>query len=100
MDTLILANGVFDLGNDLANQTDNLVKTVLGVVGIIIGCVIIFGNPTIGRTILGVVVGGIIMALPWIMPSVSEMLKNDLDASVVVQEHVFEDQALNEGLEL
>lgn len=99
MDTLILADGIFDLGNDLANQTSNLVKTVLVVVGVIIACVIIFKNPSFGRVIMGIAVGGFIAGLPWIVPVVSEMLQSDLDATAVVQEHQLEEQQFNYELE-
>lgn len=100
MNTLILAQGIFDLGNDLANETSALMKTVLVIIGVIIGCVIIFKNPSFGRVISGVCVGGFIAGLPWIIPAVSQMFQSDIEATSIVQERVIEPQDHTDELEL
>lgn len=89
---LVVGNGFFDWINNLTSDADSTVKTILALVGTVVGVMIIVKNPTVGRSILGIVVGGMIIALPYIIPGMGNMFSNEIESSApMMQEVVLEE---------
>lgn len=83
--------GVTGLLDGLISDADNLIKAVTVVIGTVVAIVIIAKNPTVGRAIIGIVVGAFIASLPWLIPGVGGLFREDIEASpaAVVEEDMF-----------
>lgn len=66
---------------DFVDDASGLIQAILAVVGVIVAVLIIAKNPTIGRVIVGIMVGAFIASLPWILPAVGEMFRGDIEAA-------------------
>lgn len=78
LSNFIVAAGLLDWVNDTVSEVDSTIKVILGVVGVIVGVSIIVKNPSIGRVIMGSVVGAFIVSLPWLIPAVGNMFRGDI----------------------
>lgn len=84
---LVVANSLTDWIYDFVSEIDILVKAVLGVAGAILAVLIISKNPTAGRVITGLFVGGVVAALPWLVLGFGDMVRGEVEASAqVIQE--------------
>jgi hypothetical protein len=85
------ASGLTGWLDDKVDSANGIVTGVCVVAGIVIGIVIIVQRPTFGRAILGVCVGAFIAGLPWLIPAVGDLFKEDVEAAgppaSVVEEH-------------
>lgn len=68
-----------------------LINAALIIAGVVFAIVFIAKNPSMGRVLMGVVIGAFISGLPWIIPAVGEMFRGDITASghyIVVENHI------------
>lgn len=84
INNLVVASSLTDWVGDFVGDVGTLIQVILGVVGAIVAVVIIVKNPTVGRSIMGVLVGAFIAALPWLVTNVGEMIRGDVEASAQV----------------
>lgn len=83
--------GLTGLLDGLISDADTLIKAVVVVIGTVIAIAIIMKNPTFGRALIGVGVGAFVASLPWLIPAVGGLFREDIEASpavVVVDEDV------------
>lgn len=72
---------LFDWAGNTVDRASGLIEAVLIVIGLVVAIMIIVKNPTVGRVIIGIMVGAFIASLPWILPAVGEMFRGDIEAS-------------------
>lgn len=90
INNIVVASSLTEWAGNFVDDVDALIKTVLVVVGAIVAVVIIIKNPSVGRSIIGLVVGGFIAALPWLVGAVGGMIRGDVEASaqvITLEEH-------------
>lgn len=94
-ENLVVGAGITGWVEDMVGSVENLVRMILGVVGLIVAVMIIIKNPTVGRSIIGICVGAFIAGLPWIVPAMGDMFRGDIEGSgagaphaVVVEEEM------------
>lgn len=97
---IVTGAGALDWIGDFLTDVDGLVKATLAIVGVVVAVLIIVKNPSIGRTITGLVVGGFIWGLPYLIPLVGDMFRSDVSsAPVTVQEALVPDMAPSSQLD-
>lgn len=82
---------------DFVDEASGLIAAILAVVGVIVAIMIIVKNPTVGRVIIGIMVGAFIASLPWILPAVGEMFRGDIEASGLVPYALAVENLLHHG---
>lgn len=96
-ESLVIGSGFIDWINGLASNVSSTIGTLLGIAGVVLAIIIIAKNPTVGRVIIGVLIGAFAASLPWLIPAVGEMVRGDVEGSgagtspyafVVVEEEV------------
>ena len=98
---LITGNSFTEWAGGFLSDVDSLVKTALAIVGVVVAVIIISKNPTVGRSVIGIVVGAFIWALPYLIPMVGDMVRGDVSAAPsVVQEVPVLDTTPAEPLEI
>lgn len=75
------AAGLTGWVDDKVSDVSSTVVGICLVAGIIVGILIIVRNPTVGRTIVGVVVGAFIASLPVIIPAAGDLIQGDINAA-------------------
>lgn len=94
-DIVVTAGGLTGWAENMVGSVEGLVQMILAVVGLIVAVMIIVKNPSVGRTIIGVVVGAFIAGLPWIIPAVGDLFRGDIEGSGTGTPHavVIEEEA-------
>lgn len=75
------ASGLLGWVDGKVGEVNSTVATICVAAGVIIGIVIIVKNPTVGRSIIGIMVGAFIASLPWLIPGVGAMIRGDVEAA-------------------
>jgi len=78
---IVVGAGALDWIGDFLTDVDRLVKTALALVGVVVAVLIIAKNPSLGRTISGLVVGAFIWGLPYLVPLVGDMFRSDVSSA-------------------
>lgn len=83
--TSVAGVSLTDWMGNFVGEARGLIIAILSIAGVVIAVMIIIKNPTVGRVIVGVLVGGFVAGLPWIIPAAGEMVRGDINASA--QDH-------------
>lgn len=75
------ASGLTGWVDDKVGDANSTVVGICVLAGVIVAIIIIVRNPTVGRAIIGVLVGAFIAGLPVIIPGVGQMVQGDIDSA-------------------
>lgn len=75
------ASGLTGWLDGKVDAANGIVTGVCVVAGVLVGIIIIVKRPTFGQAIIGVCVGAFIAGLPWLIPAVGDLFKEDVEAS-------------------
>ncbi|MGP9587203.1 hypothetical protein ACT3TB_16260 [Micrococcaceae sp. AOP34-BR2-30] len=95
-ESMIVGVSFTDWFGNIVNEFSALINTLLVVIGVVVAVITIAKNPTVGRSIMGIVVGAFIASLPWLVPAVGGMFQGDIESSG--SRTVVEAEDLNTGL--
>lgn len=79
--TSVQAAGIFDWVNEKTSATQAAIQGVLVVVGLIVGLIIAWRGKNVGSVIMGVLVGGLIVALPVLITFFSGAASSEVNAA-------------------
>lgn len=85
---LVVGAGLLEWVSGLISEFRVVAIAGLGVVGFVVATMIIAKNPSVGRSITGVAVGGFIAALPWLIPAFGEMVRGEVEGSPARSERI------------
>lgn len=74
------AGGIFDWVNEKTAATQTAIQGVLIVIGLIVGLIIAWRGKNVGSVVMGILVGGLICALPVLITFFSGAAGNEVTA--------------------
>jgi len=91
INSVVMGVSLTDWVGGFMSDAKALINTALVLIGLIVAVMFIMKNPSIGRVIMGIMMGAFIGGLPWILPAVGEMFRGDITASghyMVIENHI------------
>lgn len=78
---LIVGSSLTSWAEEMTSEVEGLIIGILAIIGLVVAVTYFMRNPSVGRGVIGICMGALIVSLYWLLPAVGGMIRGDIQGA-------------------